>query len=105
MNTMHIKRGDTVIVLSGREKGKQGKVMTANPTKQSVIIEGVNFQTCHMKPKKQGEPGGIRQREGAVRSCKVMAVCHKCKKPTRVKHEINKKGDKVRVCKHCSAEM
>ena len=74
MNTMHVKKGDTVVVLSGKEKGKRGKVLVASPKAGSVIIEGVNMITCHTKPRRQGEPGGIIKREGAVRANKVMAV-------------------------------
>ncbi len=105
MNTMHVKKGDTVVVLSGKEKGKRGKVLVASPKAGSVIIEGVNMITCHTKPRRQGEPGGIIKREGAVRANKVMAVCPKCDKPTRVKMEILPSGEKVRVCKHCGENM
>lgn len=105
MNTMHVKKGDTAVVLSGKEKGKRGKVIVSNPKKGTVIIEGVNFITCHTKPRRQGEQGGIIKREGALRACKVMRVCPKCDKPTRVKHEILASGEKVLVCKHCGENI
>ncbi len=101
MNSMNIKKGDTVVVLSGKDRGKKGKVLTASPSAQTVIVEGVNFATRHMKPRKQGETGGIVKQEAAIRVCKVMRVCPKCDKPTRAKYNILPTGEKVRVCKHC----
>ncbi|ODU58052.1 MAG: 50S ribosomal protein L24 [Clostridium sp. SCN 57-10] len=104
MNTLHVKKGDTVIVLSGKEKGKQGKVLRVDPTAQTVVIEGVNLVSKHQKPRKQGETGGIIKKENALRVCKVMRVCPKCDKPTRQASKFV--GDKkVRVCKHCGAEI
>ena len=83
MNNLHVKTGDTAVVLSGKEKGKRGKVLSVDPKKGMVVIEGVNMVKCHTKPRRQGETGGIVEREGAVRACKVMKVCPKCNKPTR----------------------
>ena len=101
---MNVKKGDTVIVLSGKDKGKQGKVQTVIPADRKVIVEGVNIVTCHTKPRRQGETGGIVKREAAIYASKVQVVCPKCSKGTRVAMEI--KGDKkVRVCKHCGAEL
>lgn len=105
MNTLHIKKGDTVVVLSGKEKGKQGKVMSVNPKAGMAVVENVNMITCHTKPRRQGEAGGIIKREGALRACKLMNVCTKCHKPTRLKHEISADGKKTRVCKHCGASI
>lgn len=101
MNNLHIKTGDTALVLSGKEKGKKGKVLSVNPKKGMIIIEGVNMVTCHVKPGRQGEPGGIVKREGALRACKLMRVCPKCDKPTRPAHQISDNGAKARICKHC----
>ena len=101
MNTLHIKKGDNAVVLSGKEKGKRGKVISVNPKKAQVVIEGVNMITTHVKPRRQGETGGIMKREGVIRACKVMAVCPKCDKPTRPAHKFLEDGSKVRVCKHC----
>lgn len=101
MNTLHIKTGDTVIVLSGKDKGKKGKVLSCDPTKGSIIVEGINIATMHKKPRRQDETGGIIKKEIPLRACKVMRVCPKCDKPTRVKHEILANGEKVRVCMHC----
>ena len=105
MNTLHIKSGDTVIVLSGKDKGKKGKVLNCNPAKGAVIIEGINFATKHSKPRRQGETGGIIKQEIPLRACKVMRVCPKCDKPTREKNEILASGEKVRVCMHCKENI
>lgn len=102
MNNMNIIKGDTVIVLSGKEKGKKGKVIACNPSKNTVVVEGVNLMSCHRKPRKQGETGGIIKQEGALRACKVMRVCPKCGQPTRCAHIISDKGEKSRVCKKCN---
>ena len=101
---MNVKKGDTVVVLSGKDKGKQGKVLGTVPSEAKVVVEGVNMVTCHIKPRKQGEQGGIVQREAAMYASKVQVVCPKCKKGTRVAHKIEN-GKKSRVCKHCGAEL
>ena len=101
---VHVKTGDTVIIMSGRERGKQGKVLAVSPEEGKVIIEGRNMVTKHVKPRRQGEQGGIVKAEGAIYACKVMPVCPKCGKPTRVGHSV-KDGKNVRVCRKCGAEL
>ena len=101
---MKIKTNDTVIVLSGKDKGKKGKVLKAMPKENKVIVEGVSIAACHTKPRKQGETGGIVNRETPIRACKVMRVCPKCGKPTRPAHKIAD-GKKTTVCKKCGAEI
>ena len=101
---MNVKKGDTVIVLSGKDKGKQGKVLGTVPSEAKVVVEGINMVTCHVKHRKQGETGGIVQREAAMYASKVQVVCPKCNKGTRIAHKIEN-GKKTRVCKHCGAEL
>ena len=101
---MNIKKGDTVVVLSGKDKGKQGKVLGTVPGSLKVVVEGINMVTCHVKPRKQGEEGGIVKREAAIYASKVQVVCPKCGKNTRVGYEL-KDGKKVRTCKKCGAEL
>ena len=101
---MNIKRDDKVVVLSGKDKGKQGKVIKADPKAMKVIVEGVNVATKHQKPRKQGEEGGIFKVETPIYSSKVQLVCPKCGKATRVAHKITD-GKKTRVCKKCGAEI
>ena len=104
MNKMSIRKDDTVIVLSGKDKGKQGKVLSVNPEAGKVVVEGVSVATRHQKARRQGEEGGIVKKETPIYACKVMTVCPKCNKATRVAHKIVD-GKKVRVCKHCGAEI
>jgi large subunit ribosomal protein L24 len=101
---MNIKTNDTVIVLSGKDKGKKGKVISADPKSLKVIVEGVNVAQKHQKPRKQGEEGGIIKKETPIYASKVMLVCPKCGKPTRVGHVIVD-GKKSRACKKCGAAM
>ena len=97
---MNIKKNDTVVVLSGKDKGKKGKVLEAMPAAGKVVIEGVNVATCHVKPKKQGDQGGIVSRESPMYAPKGVLVCRKCGKATR--HAVKlADGKKVRVCKKC----
>ena len=101
---MNVKKGDTVVVLSGKDKGKKGKVQGTVPSESKVVVEGVNMVTCHTKPRRQGEEGGIVRREAALYASKVQVVCPKCSKGTRVAHKIEG-GKKKRVCKHCGASL
>jgi len=102
---MHIKKNDVVIVLSGRDKGKQGKVMSADPKDGKILVESVNVAKRHKKPRKQGQPGGIISKETPIYASKVMRVCPKCNKPTRPAHRIDDEGNKTRVCKKCDAAI
>ena len=104
MNKLHVKTGDTVEILSGKEKGKRGKILSANPEKGLVIVEGLNIHTTHKKARRQTEESEIVKVEGAIRACKVMKVCPKCDKTTRPAHKLVD-GKKVSVCKKCGAEI
>ena len=104
MNKVHVKTGDKVIIISGRDKGKEGKVLEVSPSEGKVIVEGCNIATKHAKPRRMGEQGGLLQVETAIYACKVMLVCPKCGKPTRVGKAVVD-GKKVRVCKKCNAQF
>ena len=101
---MNIRRDDTVVVLSGRDKGVRGKVLSADPKSGKVIVEGVSVAKVHQKPRRQGEEGGILKRETPIYACKVQLVCPKCDKGVRVGHKMVD-GKKVRVCVKCGAEI
>ena len=107
MNKVHVKKGDDVVVIIGKYRGKRGKVMQVSPSEGKVIVEGVNVVTKHVKPRKMGEPGGLIQAESALYADKVQLVCPKCGRPTRVGHKTDSKGKKVRTCKKsdCLAEF
>ena len=104
MKKMSIKKDDLVVVLSGKDKGKQGKVLEVQPKSGKVVVENINVVSRHTKPRKQGDQGGILKKEAPLYACKVQKVCPKCSKATRVAHKIVD-GKKVRVCKHCGAEI
>ena len=101
---MNIKKNDTVIVLSCKAKGVKGKVLAAMPTENTLIVETVNAATCHTKPRKQGEQGGIVKRETPIRSCKVALYCDKCGKGVRVGYKVAD-GKKTRICRKCGTEI
>ncbi len=100
MNKLHVKKGDTVLILSGKNRGKKGKVLEVSPKEGKVIVEKANMVTKHVKPRRQGEPGGRIEAEGAIYACKVQVICPKCKNPTRVGHIRLDDGTKVRQCKN-----
>ena len=101
---MNIKKNDTVIVLSGKDKGKKGKVLKAMPKDNKVIVEGVSVAACHTKARKQGETGGIIRKETPIRIDKIQLFCSKCDKGVRVGYKVED-GKKIRVCKKCGAEI
>ena len=100
MASMHIKKGDTVVVLSGDDKGAQGEVIAVSREEGKVIVKGVNVIHKHVKPRRQGESGGIVDAEGAIYASKVALYCPTCKKGVRVHTEVVD-GKKVRVCAKC----
>ena len=101
---MKIKKGDTVKVLSGNDKGKTGEVLEVIPKTQKIVVKGVNVRKKHIKPRKQGEEGGIIPVECSIPVSKVNVVCPKCGKATRVGYSIEK-DKKVRICKKCGAKI
>ncbi len=101
---MKIRKDDTVVVLSGRDKGKQGKVISAEPKTGKLVVEGVQIATKHRKARRQGEESGIITMPTPIYASKVMLVCPKCSKPTRVGHTVVD-GKKYRACKKCGASF
>lgn len=98
---VHVRKNDTVVVISGKDKGKTGEVLKVIPKTGRVIVKGVNIVKKHQKPNKQNMQGGIVEMEAAINSSKVMLYCEKCKKATRISSKIMEDGSKVRVCKKC----
>ena len=105
MNKMSIKKDDVVVVLSGKDKGKKGKVIAVLPKDGKVVVEKINMVSRHTKPRRQGDQGGIIQKEAPLHACKVQRVCPKCDQATRPAHKVLADGKKVRVCKKCGAEI
>jgi len=102
----HIKKGDTVMVLSGDEKGKTGKVLRVVKKKESAVVEKLNFVKRAVRPGHPTAPqGGVIEREAPIHLSKLMLVCPKCAKPTRIMNKRLEKGKKVRVCLKCSEQI
>jgi large subunit ribosomal protein L24 len=101
-----MRKGDQVEVLTGRERGKRGKVISVNRKKQTALIEKVNFQKRHVRPGNPIAPqGGIIEREGPLRLVNLMLVCPKCSKRTRPKYTQIESGSRVRVCRQCGEHI
>ena len=105
MKSLHIKKDDYVIVISGDDKGKKGKVLAVSPAEGKVIVEGAGIVSKHVKPRKQGEAGGIIKVEGAMYASKVQLYCDKCGKGVRSKVSVDKDGKKSRVCAKCGKAL
>lgn len=101
---MRIKKGDTVKVLSGNDKGKTGEVLEVIPKTEKIIVKGVNIRKKSVKPRKQGEQGGIIPSEASIHSSKVAVVCPKCGKASKIGYSVEN-DEKVRVCKKCGTKL
>ena len=102
---MHVHSKDQVVVISGKDKGKKGKITAAFPKTGKVVVEGVNMVTKHQKARNAMQPGGIVHKEAPIDASNVMLVCPKCKKGVRVGYSVLENGTKVRVCKKCGASI
>lgn len=98
---VHVRKKDTVMVISGKDKGKIGEVLAVMPKTGKVVVKGINVVSRHTKPNKANMQGGIVKKEAAIFSSKVMLYCNSCKSVTRISHKILDDGTKVRVCKKC----
>ncbi|MDD4125780.1 MAG: 50S ribosomal protein L24 [Eubacteriales bacterium] len=109
MSKMHIKTGDTVVLKSGKGAHQKeptiGKVKGVSPKEGKCIVEGVHVVSKHVKPRKQGDPGGIVKTEGAIYASKVMLYCPKCQKGVRVRSIVTESGEKIRSCSRCGETL
>ena len=104
MTKMFVKKGDKVLVITGKDKGKTANVVEVSPKENKVLVEGINVVTKHQKPRTQQDKGGIVKKSAPIEASNVMVVCPVCDKATRVKHsELN--GKNVRVCAKCGATL
>lgn len=101
MPKVHVKKGDTVLVITGKDAGKKGKVLSVEPKTGRVVIEGMNVVKRHTKPTQAAPQGGIVEKESGVASSNVMLYCPKCNKPTRIGMKALDGGKFLRQCKHC----
>ncbi len=105
MTGTHVRRGDTVAVIAGRERGKRGKVLRVHPERGRVVVEKVNMIKRHQRPTQKLRQGGIIEREGALALANVMLVCGRCDKPARTGTRALTDGRRVRVCKRCGEAL
>lgn len=108
MASLNIKKGDNVLIITGEDAGKKGKVLKVLTEEESVVVEGRKKVTKHKKPRSQRDVGGIVEQESRIHVSNVMVICPKCNQPTRTGHKVITDGDKavkVRVCKKCGAEI
>ena len=104
MNSLSVKKGDNVVVIAGKDKGKTGKINSVLPTKNKVSVEGVSVISRHTKPRSANEKGGIVKKEGHIDASNVQVICASCNKATRIGHSIVD-DKKIRVCKKCGATL
>ena len=100
-----IRKNETVVVITGNEKGKRGRVLSVMPSENRVVVESINMVKKHMKPNRKYQQGGIIEKEAPLNRSNVMLVCPKCDKPTRITNTILEDGRKVRSCKKCNEVM
>ena len=105
MANIHVKKNDTVMVISGKDKGKVAEVLAVYPKKDKVLVKDVNVVTKHVKPNRANMQGGIIRMEAPINSSKVMLYCTGCKNVTRISNKIKEDGIKVRVCKKCGETL
>ena len=105
MAKIHVKKNDTVMVISGKDKGKVAEVLAVYPKKDKVLVKDVNVETKHVKPNRANMQGGIIRMEAPINSSKVMLYCTSCKNVTRISNKIKEDGIKVRVCKKCGETL
>lgn len=102
---LHVKKDDMVQVISGKDAGKKGKILSVDTTKGRVVVEGANKMKKHLKPTKTNPQGGILEKEAPIASSNVLLYCNKCKAPVRAGHKFLADGKKVRVCKKCGEQF
>ncbi|MEW5693803.1 MAG: 50S ribosomal protein L24 [Candidatus Hydrogenedentota bacterium] len=105
MTGLFVKKGDTVKILSGKDKGKTGKILRAFPKQGRLIVEHINFQKKHQRPTRDNPKGGILEKEGPIYAAKVMVICPNCSKPTRISRRFLADGRKVRYCRKCKEDI
>ena len=105
MAKLHVRKGDNVMVLNGKDKGTVAEISKASPSEGRVIVKGVALVKKSVRPTQANPRGGIITKEAKIDASRVMLVCPKCGKPTRVGHAFNDEGKKVRVCKKCGAQF
>jgi large subunit ribosomal protein L24 len=102
---VQIRKNDSVMVISGKERGKTGKVLRVLPRKDSVLIERVNLVKRHSRPRGPQQPGGIVEKEASIPVSNIMMMCDKCNAPVRIGHKMLTDGAKIRICRRCGEAL
>jgi len=102
---VQIRKNDSVMVISGKERGKTGKVLRVNPKEHAVIIERINVVKRHTKPRGPQQAGGIVEKEASIPASNIMIMCDKCNAPVRIGHKVLADGNKIRVCRRCAEAL
>ncbi len=105
MTKMNIKKGDKVLIISGKDKGKSGKVLRVIPTERKVVVEGINIGVKHRKPRGRHDQGGKSNQEMPLYGSKAMVVCKSCEKPTRITRKVLEDGTRARACRNCGEQL
>ena len=105
MKTLNLKINDEVLVITGKDKGKKGKVLSTNSIENSIKVEGVNIVSKHTKPKSAQEKGGIFEEEASIDASNVKIICPSCQKPSRIEKKVLEDGKRIRICKKCGEEL
>jgi len=105
MPKLSVKKGDTVLVIAGKDNGKKGKIVQVLPKENRVVVEGVNVVKRHTRPSQKLPQGGIVEKEAPIHASNVMVICPSCGKPTRVGKKFLADGSKIRVCKKCGESL
>lgn len=101
---MKFKKGDNIIIISGKDKNKKAKILRIFPSEEKIMAEGINIKKKHQRPKKQGEKGRRLEIPAPFNSSKAMLICGSCSKPTRIGYKLIDKN-KIRICRYCQAEL
>lgn len=102
---MNIKKGDNVLIISGKDRGRKGKVIKALPDRGRVVVEGINIHKKHAKPRKQGEKGQVVEIAASIDASNAKLICPKCSKASRVGYRASEGDRKYRICKKCKEEI
>lgn len=102
---LRVKKGDRVLLITGRDKGKSGKVLKVFPARDKLLVEGLNQVKRHIRPTKSGQPSGIIEKEAPIHISNVMLICPSCNRPTRIKASFLKDGTKIRTCSKCHEQV
>jgi len=102
---MKLRKGDIVLITSGKDSGQEGKIALVLPKESKIIVEGVNKYKKHIKPRGEGQTGSIQDRERPINIANVAFMCPKCKQATRLGYKVTREGKKVRICRKCEQDL